>query len=525
MKQDKMNQDRNQNKEKKPKKSRKKAVILCGTVLLLLIAGGGGCYVFRQMQGKQEGQGERPMPRQIGEVSCVTASGTTSIGITEESFDLEELDTELAIEEVYLSAGDTVEQGTKILKISEKSMEQARTELTRKATQAQLRYNQAVIENELSQIEAQRNYDVTMVEAEYVESDYQNSLETAKQDVEELTEQLEDAKELYEEYYDGVNNDAYREEYELEEKKALYEQNEKLYWDTLKDWNIKDSEVNNTNTSNSGGNSPGGGPSGGSQGGNSAAAADKQQRITALELMEDIYRAEKEEYEQALKDYHKAVEKATAGLEQAKAEYELLELELRQAQIDYEKQAAVCQADYETKLAEIENAQNIYDTAVQKLQDELDTLLNDKEEAEENLQVFEETVGDGYLYTSSKGNVVMISVSAGDELEPDSIVLAYSDPTILTVTAAVDQADIAKIEIGETAVVVSEEEGSYEAQVTEISPISNSQSRTSVTYAVTLCFPGENLQKEAEKLSENETVTVCFGITLEEYRKKIGGGV
>ncbi|MBO5293239.1 MAG: HlyD family efflux transporter periplasmic adaptor subunit [Lachnospiraceae bacterium] len=291
-------------------------------------------------------------------------------------------------------------------------------------------------------------------------------------------------------------NDGYAEEYELAEKKALYEQNEQLYWDTLKKWHIKDKEVNN---------SSGGGNGGSNSNDKSAAAADKSQKITALELMEDTYRAEKEAYEQALEEYNKAVETAHAGLDQAKAEYELLELELEQAKIDYEKKAAVCLADYETKQAEAANAASTYETTLQKLKDELDALENDKEEAAENLTTFEAAIGDGYLYTTSKGSVVMVAVSDNEVLEPDSIVLAYSDPTILTVTAAVDQEDIASIEIGDQATVMTEDGESFEAEVTKINPVSNSGSRASVTYAVTLSL------EESEKLSANETVTVYFG--------------
>lgn len=504
---------RENRKEKTGKKTGKK-MVLCGIILLALLGTAGGFFYYKMYAGRGTEQNQRPEMPENGNgegQEYVTASGATVIGITEETFEISGLDTELEIEEVYLKSGDTVEEGTKILKVSEDSLSQARKELIRKAEQTKLLYRQGVLQQELSLIEAKSAYDVTITESEYIQSDYENSLEEAYQEVDELTKQVEEAKELYDEYYDGVYNDGYAEEYELAEKKALYEQNEELYWDTLKAWNIKDTEVNNSSAGQQEmGSGTGNAQSGG--GGNSAAAADKSQRITALELMEDTYRAEKEDYEQALADYESAVAKAEAGLEQAKAEYELLTLKLEQAQIDYEKQAAVCLADYETKMAAFSGAQNTYDSTVEKLSDELETLENDREEAEENLSAFEEAIGDGYLYTGSKGNVMMVSVKAGEELPSDTVVLAYSDPTVMTVTAAVAQQDIAALSIGEEAVVVTEENGNFAAEIAEINPVSNSNSRASVTYTVTLVFT-----QEAEELSENETVSVCFGINVEEY--------
>lgn len=492
----------------------RKGPVIAGLVLLLAIAaGGGGYYYWTQKTIETVKEHGKPGGMPQGVADYVTASGTTAAGITEEKFELDGLDTELIVEEVYPASGDSVETGSKILKVTDESLEKARKELTRKAAQTELLYSQGIQEQEISLIEAKKVYDVTMAEAEYVESDYNKSLREAHQEIDDLEEKLEDARELYEEYYDGVYNDGYADEYEVAEKKALYEQNEKLYWDTLKKWNIKDKEVNNSSGGSSSG-GQGGGPGGSST--SSAAAEDKSQRVTALGVMEDTYRAEKEAYEQALEDYNKAVETANAGLENAKAEYELLELQLKQAQIDYEKTAAACKADYDTKMAEIANAQTTYDNTVQKLEEQLSTLENDKEEAADNLAAFEEAIGDGYLYTGSQGSIVMVAIEAGDKLEPDTVVAAYSDPTIMTVNAAVEQGDIASIEVGEEAVVLSSENGNFAAVVKEINPISGSGSRASVTYVVTLAFT-----EVPEELSANETVSVCFGISLEAYEKQM----
>ena len=64
------------------------------------------------------------------------------------------------------------------------------------------------------------------------------------------------------------------------------------------------------------------------------------------------------------------------------------------------------------------------------------------------------------------------------------MILAYSQPDAVTVTASVSQEDIASIEVGEEAVVVVSESGTYEGVVESINPISNSSSRSNVSYSV-----------------------------------------
>lgn len=475
--------------------------------LLCLAAVGGVIWYCRTGGGNEGRQADRRPPEAVPATEdMITASGTTMTGMTEVKFELSALDTDLTIEELYLSRGDEVEAGDKILKISDESIEEAGKELTRIAEEAKLAYRRAAVENQVSRIEAKQEYDVTLAETEYAQNEYENSLAQAREEIGELTEKAEDAKELYEEYYDGIYHKGYEEEYEISQKKELYEQNEALYWDSLKKWNIDDKEVNNS------GYNPGGG-------GKTAASEDKKWKITALELLEDTYRAEKEDYEQALEDYENAVAKAEAGIEQAKTEYELLSLELEQAQITYEKKAAACLADFETQTAKGDAALGSYETTVKKLEEELETLLADQEEAQENLSVFQEAVGDGYLYTESAGTVVMVAVSEEGTLEPDSVVLAYSDPQLMTVTAAVDQSDIASVTVGEKACVLTQDNEMYEGTVTQINPISGSSSRAAVTYSVEI-----TLGEDASELGANKTVTAYFGVGKEELENKPDGG-
>ena len=158
-------------------------------------------------------------------------------------------------------------------------------------------------------------------------------------------------------------------------------------------------------------------------------------------------------YEEALENYEDAKATAEASLAQTQTNLELLKIQLEEAQIEYEKQQVSSQSDYDAAVSESSSAQETYQTEIDRIDDEISVALNAKEEADENLQEFEEVIGDGYLYTTSAGTVMMVNVREETDLTGGSMVLAYSNPETVTVTASVEQEDIASIEIGEEAVL------------------------------------------------------------------------
>lgn len=488
--------------------SKRKIVILC-LVALLIVFGGVAVWflAIRQSGDSQMAQREEMMQNDSG---VITASGATMVGMEEEIFTLQTRDSQLIVEEVYLSSGDVVEAGSKILKFTEDSLKAVQSELAHAQTEAELAYRQGLIDYQIAVIKAKSAYDTTLLEAEYAQTAYETSLAEAQAEIDQRKESLEEAKELYEEYYDGIYEQGYEKFYEVAEKKELYETNEALYWDTLKKWNIDDSQVNN---SSAGSQTTGSGST--MQAARGGASAGNSDQISALALIEDTYRANKEDYEQALEDCEKAVKTAAAGMEQAKAEYDLLTLALEQAEIDYEKKAATYLADYETTLSEGTVAENTYHTEMKRQQEILDTLLDEKEDTQDCYTLFQESVADGYLYTQNRGTIMIVMVTKGSSLEEDTMLLAYSNPDTVTVAASVEQSDIAALSVGEEAVVVSEEYGNLAGIITEINPVSNSGGRTSITYTVEV-----TLQEGYTDVQANRTVTVYFGISLEEYEQQ-----
>lgn len=484
---------------------KKKKLVIAGGILLLAAAGG----IFYYIQNQTADTMQMPMPpeRKQG-TELVMAAGTTSTGIRETELEFDFLDTDLMVDEVYVSSADEVEKGDKVLKITDSTLLEATRELERAQMDAALAYRQGVIDYEVGKMDAENEWKKTQITSEFAQTCYDDAIAKAQAEVTRAEREVNDAQELVDEYTDAIENDFYYTEYEIEEKKAAYEKNVALFFEKLDDYGYElddeEEDDGDPNTFEIVKKEDGGKPG--------SAAQSNDGEVTVLQLLKSEYQENKEEYDQALKDYEAALEKAKAGIEEAKNVLQQKTLAWQEAQIALEKAKTSAQADYDLSQIKGEKAQASYDTEVKRLKEALETLADTEEEARENYELFLSVIGDGYLYTESSGTILMVRAMENTTLAKDDILMAYSDADIIQVTASVDQADIAQIQIGDTAAVVMEGYDTYTGVVSKINPVSASESRASVSYTVVL-----DLEGDISKLSANITATVYFGITGEEY--------
>lgn len=106
---------------------------------------------------------------------------------------------------------------------------------------------------------------------------------------------------------------------------------------------------------------------------------------------------------------------------------------------------------------------------------------------------------------------MMVAVSEGGSLSADSMVIAYTDESTISVSASVEQDYISQLVVGQTATVTFEDYGTYEGVITAINPNTASSSRSSVTYTVTV-----ELKGDVSNLSQNLTATVIFDTDEED---------
>ena len=118
-----------------------------------------------------------------GTGTMMTGSGSTS----------SEGNTSLEVEEVYAAAGQTVQEGDQILKITQESIENYREQLEAAVEDAQLAVSEEEINVESKRAEADYTYQMYLVQGESAEETYNATIASLENAVAELEEELEEA--------------------------------------------------------------------------------------------------------------------------------------------------------------------------------------------------------------------------------------------------------------------------------------------------------------------------------------------
>jgi len=501
-----INSEKAEKKSTNDRKGRKKWMVVA---LILVLAIGGGSVTAVVILHKNGNATAFSMPGNMAGLTLtedmVAASGVTNVGITEETFDVENLMTNLEIEEVYAVSGEEVTAGDKILKLTEESVAEARKELERALEDAELAYRTGAIEYEQNLITAEYTRDSAILTGQQAKEVYDETVASLQSAVTRAEEELQDAEDDIAEYESYVNDGSYKSYFKVDEYQAIYDENLKALTDKMDEWGISWSQVT------------GGG--GSVQIGGGAGANMQSGGTSNVSILASLYSI----LEQNLKDLEEAEDKYEDALTNAAFELQTLQLKLSslqqavtEAKENYEIQQAQAKLTYETSLSGAERAESDYNTTVEKAKSDLAALESTYEDAKENLELFESSVGDGYFYASEDGTILRTMVRAEQALTSDAVVFVYSNPKELTVTVSVDQSDITKLTVGDSAYVQSSAGSGYTGVITAIDPVSSSSSRTSVTYSVTVQI---NVEDEEDSLSANESVTVVFGMTEEEIEQ------
>lgn len=493
------------------RKKNKKWIIIA-LVLVLTLSGGSVATVM--ILHKNSSRSEFTLPDNLAGLNftedMIAASGVTNVGITEETFDVENLTTVLEIEEVYAASGEEVTVGDKILKLTEDSVEEARKELERALEDAELAYRTGAIEYEQDLITAEYTRNSAILTGQQAKEVYDETVASLQSAVTRAEEELQDAEDDIAEYESYVNDGSYKSYFKVDEYQAIYDENLKALTDKLDEWGISWSQI----TGGSAGSVQAGGTAGNVLG--SSGQDSNSSNVKTLASLYSILEQNLKDLEEAQEKYEDAVTNASFNLQTLQLKLPSLQQAVTEAKEDYEIQLAQAKLTYETSQSGAERAESDYNTTVEKAKSDLAALKSTYEDAKENLELFESSVGDGYFYASEDGTILRSMVRAEQTLTSDAVVFVYSNPKELTVTVSVDQSDIAKLIVGDSAYVQSSAGSGYTGVITAIDPVSSSDSRTSVIYSVTVQI---NVEDEEDSLSANESVTVVFGMTEEEIEQ------
>lgn len=216
---------------------RKKACAIAAIGAVICVAAGTGYYFFSQ----KEIEPERPVLPEGAALSedSVSAAGLTSVGMLEETCELGFLEEGLYVQEIYLNAGDEVEAGTAVFKVSEESLENARRELEKKVRETELNRRQGAIAYETGLVEAQKEKELAAVEAKYAQDDYDNAVAAARDETDALQEKVDEAQKKVDEYTASIEEDYYFTYYEVGEKEAAWKDNAAFLMELYREWNVE----------------------------------------------------------------------------------------------------------------------------------------------------------------------------------------------------------------------------------------------------------------------------------------------
>lgn len=514
-------------KLKKPGKNKKRVVIILIILVVIVVLAFllGTQYFQKSKKGQNKGFSfgnvqNKEMQFSISQ-DMVAASGVTSAGVTEERFEVENLTTSLVIEEVYINSETEITKGTKVLKISEESIAEAREELEQTLKDADLAYRSGVIEYEQSKITTEYDRDSKLLEGEQAKAVYDETISSLETSVEKAKEELKQAKEDIAEYESYVNDNSYESYFKVEEYQTIYDKTLKALTDKMEEWGVSWPQV----TGQGGGNgmgkpasSAGTMPTSVSTGDSLQSQGPTNEQIQVLASLYDVLEEQRKDLDQAESDCQDAIKNAAFELQTLQLQLPELENALLEAEKSYSNQLLQAELTYETSLANAKSAESDYETAMEQAETQYESLSKEWEDAKKNLEVFEDSVGDGYFYASGNGTILRTMARAGQSLSAESIVFMYRNAEEMTVAVSVDQTDISKIAINDSVYIQSTTFGGFEGSVKEINVISDSDSRTNVTYTVTVQFSGGT-----SGIGANESVTVILGMDTETIQGLLTG--
>ena len=495
------------------------SVVAC-VALVGALGSGAGIY---EISADTRGTGEN-MPGRSEQTetdgNSFTEEGTTSMSTVSQMPEFSLGRALMYVEEVYVSAGDTVSEGDALFKIAEESMEDAKAY-----------YEKAVKNAKDTLTEAENSYESGKLDASYIKLDAETAaagaaatLESAlaelDAEIEEKYKKWQDTAYLIAAYHDNFYNNIYYTNSGILEKDTAANTAQEAYNTAQAAYNAAgityetakqnfDTAVAELATVAAG------------NGDGTVTMEEAANQVVAhynvLSTVEPLYneaertsrelQQAKQALEQAKTNYEKTVENAEKTLEQLEGSVDALEQNYETANREAETKRLELQKQYDTAVLEGEYAQTTYNATVETLyaavesaQKSLDTLL----EEQEALLALE----DGVVCANRAGTIASVSYEADDILFSGNAFVTYYETDTLTISVEVEQENIAKVAVGDEVRV--EISGSRRSNITGkvvsvASSATTGRSVSDVTYAVVIA-----IENERNMLSAGSSATLTF---------------
>lgn len=400
--------------------------------------------------------------------------GTTQIGTVSQMPEFTVNAVTMTVEEVYASSGDTVSIGDALFKLTDESMEAAKSyyedaisdaENTLKTAEANL------ASGKLSAESTKQDADLT---AQTAADSYQAQVDALDAAVEEKKEAYDEAVEQISEYQTKIDNNDYYVECAIDEKKDA---------------------VDAATT----------------------ALAQAQDTLTQAQQSADAAQSTLEqaqkEFDSAVETYNKNVEETNTEITELTDSLDDLKSDYEQAERDATTQKAELQNEYDTAVVEGKYAGSTYESTVSELesavesaQDTLDTL---KEEQTALL-----ALENGVVTADEDGTIAAVPYEAEDTLQSGTAFALYCDTQTIMISVEVPQENIAQVGVGDevSVMIAGNRDGAVTGTVSSIaSSATTGGSVSNVTYAVII-----SIDNSDGRLGSGSSATVTFQGEQEE---------
>ena len=400
--------------------------------------------------------------------------GTTQIGTVSQMPEFTVNAVTMTVEEVYASSGDTVSIGDALFKLTDESMEAAKSDYEDAISDAENTLKTAeanLASGKLSAESTKQDADLT---AQTAADSYQAQVDALDAAVEEKKEAYDEAVEQISEYQTKIDNNDYYVECAIDEKKAA---------------------VDAATT----------------------ALAQAQDTLTQAQQSADAAQSTLEqaqkEFDSAVETYNKNVEETNTKITELTDSLDDLKSDYEQAERDATTQKAELQNEYDTAVVEGKYAGSTYESTVSELESAVESAQNTLDTLKEE-QTALLALENGVVTADEDGTIAAVPYEAEDTLQSGTAFALYCDTQTIMISVEVPQENIAQVGVGDevSVMIAGNRDGAVTGTVSSIaSSATTGGSVSNVTYAVII-----SIDNSDGRLGSGSSATVTFQGEQEE---------
>lgn len=372
----------------------------------------------------------------------------------------------LTIEEIYIAAGQRVNEGDSLIKLTDASVAAVRKQLESLQTEAEITLAEAKAEYNISVLSAKSTYDTSMITSNYSDSIYTAQSTTVANEIKKLESNITVLQGEIEQLQEKLNDEDFWTSYK--EAKTAY---------TAAENTLNDTSINN--------------PAGYTS--NYSTFTQAKSTFEQLQSQLDTWNESIDSKQQEILEKQK-------------------ELSEKQSQASSDEMTAK-QTQESAKLSG-ETAEEIYGYTISSLEESVTSAENALSEAQSNLEEYNEFVGeDNIIHAPENGMIVSLNYDTGDELVTTGAVLSYSTGKEDTLSVDVAEEDVPSITVGDNVDIVlsAYPDETYSGTITEIETKTTDNHASTVNYPVTILVNGDT-----DKLYGGMIADVTFAVESRE---------